>query len=42
MYGLIGIFKEVSDPCLEEGELVVVLGVGGGVFGWSVARCRQS
>ena len=37
MYGLMGVFDEVSDPCIEEGEFVGVLGVGG-VF---LVRTRQ-
>lgn len=33
MYGLIGILKEVSDSCTEEGEFLGVLGIGGGFLG---------
>ena len=29
MYGLMGVFDEVSDLCIEAGEFVGVLGVGG-------------
>ncbi len=33
MYGLIGMLKEVSDPCVEEGEFVGVLGIARGFLG---------
>ena len=29
VYGLMGVFDEVSDLCIEAGEFVGVLGVGG-------------
>ncbi len=29
LFGLVGIFEEVSDSCIEEGGFVRVLGVGG-------------